>query len=608
MPPVDPINTIDPSLSLSSSSIFLRSRIGLFTSTMASQYLQATPVAASQEYYDLGSFGRQISTSSPDAQIWFDRGLTWAYGFNHKEAEQCFQQVIAHDPKCVMGYWGVAFATGPNYNKQWAAFDEADLRYTVTKSYHVPRAGVVHLATASPLEQSLLLAIQHRFPTDGHIEDFDATNRAYADAMRTVYQQHGENDLDITTLFADALMNISPWGLYEASTGQPILSTPVLEVKEVLERGLQHPRAKFHPGLLHMYIHLMEMSTTPEAALVPADHLRDLIPDSGHLCHMPSHLDVLLGDYRRSIASNTKATIADDKYYAREGGQNFYSFYRLHDYHSLIYAAMLAGQAAVSLEAVDRMESTIPEALLRIESPPMASWMEFFCSVRVHVLIRFGRWDDLKALSIPSDTDLYCVTVATIYYGKAIAHAATSNIPEAERHRELYRTAASRVPDTRIIFPNKVNDTLKVASAMLDGELEYRRGNYDVAFAHLRDAIAAEDQLLYSEPWGWMLPSRHPYAALLLEQGHVAEAAEVYAEDLGLSEKLAGTHRHPNNVWALHGYHECLVRLGRLAEARMVEAPLKVAMAVADVNVQSSCFCRLEKMDGAGGCGKGKGC
>ncbi|KAI9041593.1 tetratricopeptide repeat protein [Aspergillus affinis] len=568
---------------------------------MAHQFLQATPVPASQEYYDLGSFGRKISTTSPDAQIWFNRGLTWAYAFNHQEAEKCFQQVLAHDPTCVMGYWGVAFATGPNYNKQWAAFDEADLRRTVQKTYHVPRAGLAHLSTATPLEQSLVQAIQHRFPTDGVIEDFDATNRAYADAMRAVYHEHrGEDDLDLTALFADALMNVSPWGLYEASTGQPILSTPVLEVKEVLERGLKDPMAKSHPGILHMYIHLMEMSTTPEAALVPADHLRDLIPESGHLCHMPSHLDVLVGDYRRSIASNTKATIADDKFYAREGGQNFYSFYRLHNYHSLIYAAMLAGQSAVSLDATDRMESTIPEALLRIESPPMANWMEYFLSVRVHVLIRFGLWENLKALSLPTDADLYCVTIATIYYGKAIAYAATNNIPEAERHRTLYHSAASRVPDTRINFPNKVNDELRIATAMLDGELEYRRGKYDVAFAHLREAIRAEDALLYSEPWGWMLPARHPYAALLLEQGHVAEAAEVYAEDLGLSQKLAGTHRHPNNVWALHGYHECLVRLGRDAEARMVEPTLKVALAVADVNIQASCFCRLEKMDGCG--------
>lgn len=295
-------------------------------------------------------------------------------------------------------------------------------------------------------------------------------------------------------------MNISPWGLFEASTGEPVMTTPVLEVKEVLERGLQQPIAKGHPGILHMYIHLMEMSRTPEVALVPADYLRDLVPDAGHSRHMPTHLDILVGDYRRSVDCNMKATFADDKFYMREGGRNFYSLYRFHNYHSLIYAAMLTGQSAIALESADRMEATITEDLLRIESPPMADYMEFFRSIRVHVLIRFGLWEELKSLPIPHDQQLYCVTVTMTHYGKAIAWAATGDIEKATSERELFHAAAKRVPPTRLDLPIRVIDTLKVATAMLDGELEYRRSNYGAAFASLRQAVYEEDNLLYSEP------------------------------------------------------------------------------------------------------------
>lgn len=424
--------------------------------------------------------------------------------------------------------------------------------------------------------------------------------------MRGVYQDFGNGDLDVVTLFADSLMNISPWGLFEASTGEPVMTTPVLEVKEVLERGLQQPIAKGHPGILHMYIHLMEMSRTPEVALVPADYLRDLVPDAGHSRHMPTHLDILVGDYRRSVDCNMKATFADDKFYMREGGRNFYSLYRFHNYHSLIYAAMLTGQSAIALESADRMEATITEDLLRIESPPMADYMEFFRSIRVHVLIRFGLWEELKSLPIPHDQQLYCVTVTMTHYGKAIAWAATGDIEKATSERELFHAAAKRVPPTRLDLPIRVIDTLKVATAMLDGELEYRRSNYGAAFASLRQAVYEEDNLLYSEPWGWLLPSRHVYAALLLEQGYVAEAAEVYAEDLGLNDRLVGVHRHPNNVWALRGYHECMVRLGRTSEAAMIQIPLKVLTAVTDVPIRSSCFCRLNKAHDQ--CGKESCC
>lgn len=410
--------------------------------------------------------------------------------------------------------------------------------------------------------------------------------------MQSVYEVF-EDDLDVVALYADSIMNLSAWDLWDLKTGEPTPGARSLEAKEVLEKALGKEGAYEHPGVLHQYIHLMEMSNTPEAALVAADHLRNLIPDAGHLVHMPSHLDILVGDYRRAIASNADACLADEKYLADHGGDNFYSFYRMHDYHSLIYAAMFAGQSRIALEAVSRMESSLPESLLRIKSPPMADWLENFASVRVHVLVRFGRWDELIAMTMPSDQDLYCVTTAMIHYGKGIAYASTNDIPNASKHRTALAKAVDKIPSSRICgdFPNRSNVVLQVAIAMLDGELSYRQGNFPLAFQHLETAIARDDALTYAEPWPWMMPTRHAYAALLMEQGKFEEAARAYQADLGYDDTLPRARQHPNNLWALHGYHECLVVMGR-GEADMVRQQLVVAVAVADVEVRGSCYCR----------------
>ncbi|KAF4461278.1 tpr domain [Fusarium albosuccineum] len=560
---------------------------------MALSLEKAGKIPASEEYYDLGPHSWKISTQVHDAQVWFNRGLIWAYCFNHRESAACFEQVVKHDPECAIGYWGVAFSSGPNYNKVWMAFDKNDLKASLVKCYDYSRKAKEFSATASPVEQALIDALQYRFPSKEVPKDFSPWVMAYADAMGQVHREFG-SDLDIATLCADALMNTAPWNLYRAQTGEPNLRSPVLEVHGILDPALEHPNAKHHPGVLHMYIHLVEMSSTPERAVKPADYLRNLVPDGGHMHHMPSHIDVLVGDFRRSLHTNLRATIADEKYYAKEGGKNFYSFYRMHNYHSLIYAAMMCGHSGMALDGCTRMEATITKDMLLIDSPPMADWLEFFLSVRVHVLIRFGMWEELKKLHIPDNKELYCVTVAMTHYGRGIAWAATSNIEKADKERELFREAALRVPPTRLIFPNKVTNVLKVTTAMLDGEIEYRRGNYKDAFVSLRLAIKYDDSLIYAEPWAWMLPTRHPYAALSLEQGNVEEAARVYAEDLGLDDKLPRAHQHHNNVWSLHGYYECLARLGCTAEAAMVKKQLTIAAAGADIDVESSCFCRLE--------------
>ncbi|KAL6412221.1 hypothetical protein AUP68_04604 [Ilyonectria robusta] len=554
--------------------------------------------------FALPPYNRNVTTSKPEAKKWVETGFIWSYGFNHAESARCFEKAISIDPECALAYWGLAFALGPNYNKPWNHFDQEDLKITIARGRDALAKAKSLSSAVDPVERALIDALQHRFPQDGGIGsrlEYRAWNKAYAEAMKPVYDEF-KDDLDVAVLYADALMNLTPWGLWDVRTGKPGPGSRVLETQDVLERGLAQEGGSEHIGLLHMYVHLTEMSTEPERGLPAAENLRRLSAEVGHLAHMPSHLDILIGDYRRAITANAKAVRADEKFVSLRGGSDFYTIYRMHDYHSLIYAAMFAGQFKVSIDAVDQMEAAIPESHLRIQSPPMADWLETFRSVRPHVLIRFGRWQDIIDLPIPEDQQLYCVTTATIHYAKGVAWSATGNVPEAEKERELFIQAKGRVPPSRIDYPNKCSNVLAVAEAMLDGELEYRRGNIELAFEHLRESIKRDDSLIYSEPWAWMQPARHAYAALLMEQGRIKEAAEVYRTDLGLNDTLFRARHHPNNVWALHGYHECAVKLGLEGEARIIKQQLKTAMAFVDVPIESSCYCRRDTAEAASSC------
>ncbi|MBX9922144.1 MAG: tetratricopeptide repeat protein [Mycolicibacterium frederiksbergense] len=547
----------------------------------------------SEPYYDLGSYHRPIETSAPQAQVWFDRGLVWAYAFNHEEAVHCFERAQELDPDLAIARWGIAYAVGPNYNKAWEAFDPVELAGSLARA----RAELAATAggRASPTERALIDALAMRFRTEDPSDEAALTegHLAYAEAMSAVAQRHPD-DIDVQALTADALLNVTAWALWDSVTGEPAEGSRVVEAKAILDAALATPVGRTHPGVLHLYIHAMEMSAHPEEALPAADLLRGLVPDAGHLQHMPSHIDVLCGDYRASVIANHAAVSADRKFVERSGPLNFYSLYRAHDLHFVVYSAMFEGRFQVAEDAAAELAGQLTPELLAIESPPMADWLEAFAGLRVHVLVRFGRWDELIALPLPADPDLYCTTTATIHYGRGVAHAAKGQLPQAHVEQHALAASYARIPDSRYLFNNTSRDILAVAVAMLDGEIAYRERRFDEAFAHLRHAIALDDALPYDEPWGWMQPTRHAYGALLLEQGLVEEAAAVYAADLGLDDTLRRSCQHPGNVWSLHGYHESLRRLGRDEEADAIAAELEVARARADVPVLASCACRLD--------------
>ncbi|HTA10219.1 MAG TPA: hypothetical protein VK836_16995 [Streptosporangiaceae bacterium] len=509
---------------------------------------------------------------------------------------RCFDRAIEYDPGCAMAYWGLAYAVGPNYNAPWEAFDEEALATAVSRAHAALAEARRHADRAQSAELALITALSARFPAAVPPPDCTPWSTAYAEAMREVYREHPD-DLDVAALFADALMNLAPWALWDQRTGAPSPTACTSEARAVLERALATNSGREHAGLLHFYIHLMEMSPHPELALPAGELLRELVPDAGHLIHMPTHLDVLCGDYHQVVTSNSRAIAADDKYLAAEGAMNVYSLYRVHNYHFKLYGAMFLGQSQVALQTAEQLAASIPADLLRVEHPAMADLLEGFVPMRQHVLIRFGRWQEIINTQLPVDADLYCVTTAIILYSRGVAHAATGNVRLAEETREDFRAAVARVPSSRTIFNNTCADVLEIAAAMLDGEIDYRNGEYEGAFRHLRRAVELDDGLPYDEPWGWMQPARHAYGALLLEQDRVAEAESVYRADLGLDATLARACQHPGNLWSLHGYHDCLVRLGKEELAGVIANQLQVASAYADVPVTSSCYCRLSCHD-----------
>jgi tetratricopeptide (TPR) repeat protein len=541
--------------------------------------------------YDLGSYSRNVTTISAEVQRWFDRGLNWCFGYHHEEAVACFQKALEIDPNCAMAHWGVGYAVGPNYNFPWELQDPAGKAAALARGHDAARAALALRDRTTAPERALIEALPARYPQRDPIDDQRPWNNAFADAMRLAHQAHPE-DLDLRAIFVEAILNRTPWRMWDLRSGEPAPGAGTIEAREVLESAFRDlPGAMSHPGLLHLHVHLMEMSPYPEAALTTGDRLRELTPDMGHLTHMPTHIDIQCGHYRDAMHWNQKAIVADRKFYDRAGPMNFYSGYRVHNYHFAAYGAMFLGQYAPAIAAADELVETMPEEMLRIPSPPMADFFESYVSIRQHVFIRFGRWREIVAQELPADRALYCNTTAMIHYAKGVAHASLGEVPAAEAEQMLFREAAKLVPKSRYLHNVPCVQLLAVAEDMLAGEIAYRRGEHDVAFAHLRAAVALEDNLPYDEPWGWMQPVRHALGALLLEQGRTPEAETVYREDLGLGGALPRAQIHPDNLWSLRGLLDCLQQRGELAEARLIMQRVNFAAARADQPVSVSCFC-----------------
>ena len=539
------------------------------------------------EYFDLGTYTRPVTTASAEAQTWFDRGLGWTYGYNHGEAVECFRKAIAADPACGMAYWGVAYAIGPNYNKPWDLF-EPDERAAALQEAHAALAAAQAVDGLTPVETAMIDALAARYPSDPEIDDFGPWNDAFTDAMRPVHDAYPD-DLDVISVFAEAGMNRTPWLLWDLVRRTPAEGASTVEARAALERAFATvPGAWDHPGLLHLYIHLMEMSPWPELALSHGDRLCEIVPDSGHLQHMATHIDVLCGDYHNVIVRNQRAAAVDRRFEDYAGSANFYTLYRIHNVHFEAYGAMFIGRKSQALAAADDLRRLLPVETVAF----LPDFFEAFWGIRLHVLIRFGMWQEILEEPLPDDAELFSFTTALHRYARTVALANLGRIADAEAEYELFHPARAAVPETRYMFNNPAENVLVIADHMAAGELAYKSGRIDEGLEHLRRAVKASDELLYDEPWGWMQPPRHALAALLLDQGRHAEAEAIYRADLGLDDTLPRAVQHPRNVWSLHGLDECLSARGESIERPHVRSLLAQALARSEVPVRSSCYCR----------------
>lgn len=538
------------------------------------------------DYFDLGVYSRPASPE-PAAQTWFNRGLVWLFAYNHEEAIVCFDKALEADPTCALAHWGIAYAIGPNYNKAWEVFTPEEKAPALERAHAALDSGLA-LTDAKPEERALIEALASRYPTDPGVEDYQPFNDGFSAAMKPVYEAYPD-DLEIAFVYAEALMNRTPWQLWDTEKGVPNPDASTPEAMAVMERAFdQTPGAWDHPGLLHMYIHLMEMSPHPERALRHGDRLKDLVPDAGHLVHMGTHIDVLCGDYQNVLDRNLAAARVDDVFKDYAGAANFYALYRIHNLHFASYGAMFLGQKGPAVDAARRLREEVPDEVVR-SYPDI---FETFVAAAPHVYIRFGMWSEILELEQPQDTELYVTTNALIYYAKAIALANCGRPAEATKAMVDFTDAYAQVPDTRMLFNNTARDVLGVGEEMMKGEIAFKSGRQAEGLAHLRQAVELDDALEYEEPWSWPQPTRHALGALLLEAGEYTEAEAVYRADLGLDGQLPRPSQHPRNVWALHGLHECLTRRGETTELPHIKQLLDQAIARADIPIRASCLCR----------------
>ena len=513
---------------------------------------------------DLGTHHHKITTSNPEAQKAFDRGLILAFAFSHGTAEKAFRQAAELDPQCAMAWWGVALVNGPHINFPMVPPDKAKTAWEALARARELAPG------ASQTEQALIGALGKRY-ANPQPEDRAPLDRAYAEAMREVWKAHPK-DPDVAVLFSEAMMDLRPWDLW-THDGKPQPGTE--EIQATLEQALVLDPD--HPGANHLYIHVVEASPQPEKGITAADRLRDLVPGASHLVHMPAHIYARVGRWDDAATANVKAMEADKAFRAANPKPGLYAMYMAHNNHFFAYAAEMQGRSADALKSAREMVAAIPPEFLRDYGPIADGFMVFV----PEVLMRFGRWEEV--LAEPAPPANLPLATAMWHFTRAVSFTALGRTEEAKKEREVFHKAAAAVPKDSTFGNNSSADILAIATKMLDGEMAAKQDKFDESVKLLGEAVKVEDGLRYDEPPGWMQPVRHTLGAVLLRAGRYAEAERVYREDLA---------QYPENGWSLFGLARALRMQKKDAEAAAVEARFEKAWAKADVKLSATCFCQ----------------
>ena len=572
--------------------------------------------------FDMGSesnytLAMKVTCKDDATRAMFIRATGHMLNYNHEQAIACFTACTELDPDCAMAWWGIAYCVSSNYN--WAP--------GLGSGYDAIQQAVARKGHCTEMEQDLIDALATRHseeardgmdPSVLNMGNSPELNQAFADAMAPLHEKYA-GDLDVTAIYVEALMNLNPWQLWDkdASTGE---ITPrdetTLRLVEIMEHAFETIEgATEHPALCHLYCHALELSPFPERALPAADVLRTLMPGCGHLVHMPSHIDAWVGQWKEAIECNIAAVEADDAYVELTGNESqFYKFYRMHNHHFVVWCAMFDGQYETALTYARKAVATLPAGdehhgvrfMLAGVIPMGAIFLESYVTMPWHVMIRFGKWDDILAEPMHTDRDTFPASIATQHYARGVAYASKGMVPEAEAEQALFEEAlqnpalAGRVLHNNVMYqdPSEGPSILNVNASILEAEIEYRRQflakeageahDFTAAFDELRRGVDLSLNLAYNEPWGQMQPVRHILGALLLEQGHIEEAEAVYRADIALWK---------DNMWGLLGLKLCLEARGDAPEELAeVTARFEERSARADIVPAKTCFCAQDAL------------
>jgi len=510
---------------------------------------------------DIGNYSVPVTTKSPYAQLFFNQGIIMANGFNHAEAERSFREAIRLDSTFAMGYWGIAYVLGPNFNSTSNMGAVEEISRAVANA-------VRYKSQSSDWEQALINAMAIRFPRGAATGD----GEAFAQAMKTAHEKFPDHSF-VTTLYAEAEMNLHPWDFYEKKGGapRPWTNEIVALLEKIISRDPENPLAN------HLYLHATEASADVSKALTSAERLKTLVPASGHLVHMPSHIYINTGDYHEGSLANEAAVVADSMYILECQVQGYYpQMYYPHNYHFLAATAAFEGRGARAIEAAFKTASLIDK---KYHHEPGYEMVQHYLTIPHHVLVKFGQWEKILALPKPTDDLIY--PTAIWHYARGMAYV-QMNKSDAAQQELIKLKELSRSPEIVNQMNwgiNKVTDVCQISVKVLEAELEAKSGRNAEAIALLREAIALEDNLNYNEPPDWFFSVRHILGALLLKTGDDAGAESVYREDLMT---------WPKNGFALSGLMESLENQGRQQEADEIKNQFTEAWKYADTRLQGS--------------------
>lgn len=506
----------------------------------------------------------KISTTNPEVQEYFNQAMMLSYGFNHAEAARSFYEATRLDSNCAMTYWGYAYVLGPNYNGGM----END---HYERAYNAANKALMLSQHVTEKELRLIKALNTRY-TAQPPEDRSALDQTYSAEMKKVYQQF-PNDPDIGALYAESLMNLHPWDLYDKQTQLPKAWTA--ELIAVLEHLIKiNPK---HPGAHHFYIHAMEASATPEKALASAGLLDTLVRGSGHLLHMPSHIYINTGDYHLGTLSNLRAVETDSIYTTACHAQGVYPLaYYPHNYHFLTATAALEGNSKLSWIAAKKMQQHTPTDIMR---EPGWGTLQHYYSIPYYVAVKFALWDSIHALPRPEKDLVY--PTAIWHYAKGMAYLGKGDIPKAQKISDSLKMLAkdTALQHLTVWNINTTADLVQIASFVLSAEIAAKQNQMESSIHWLNEAIKIEDALNYNEPPDWFFSVRHHLGNILLKAGKYPEAENVYRNDLKKWKK---------NGWALIGLYQSLVYQKKDDEAKRIQTAFNEAWQYADVEIKSS--------------------